>query len=207
MASRKSTQRMKTEQRVPSVSVAKCTWSCCAPVPSASSYSDHKRGAAGAGSPGSRSPPPAAHPPALHRSPQCRGHHMVALTKPSRKSSSYGGCVQAPRGAHARAAAPRRVPERLRALPVRPQHPGRSGSPGAGDMCVHGPDHSPECRRRGRLRPLLSTEHAVSLGGPTCAGRPPPVRCTLLRLAEHVRLLRRGRPRARRATRRRRRAG
>ena len=42
----------------------------------------------------------------------------------------------------------------------------------------------------------------VSLGGPTCAGRLPPVRCTLLRLAEHVRPLGRGRPRARRATRR-----
>ena len=42
------------------------------------------------------------------------------------------------------------VPERLRALPVRPQHEGRCGSSGAGDARVHGKrpmNHSPECRR------------------------------------------------------------
>ena len=136
-----------------------------------------------------------------------RTHGRAHKTLRRRTSLGYGGRVPAPRGAHARAAASRRVPERLRALPVRPQHQGRRGSPGAGDTRVHGErptDHSPECRRRGRLRPHLSTEHAVSLGGPTRAGRPPPVRCTLLRLAQHVRFLQRGRPRARRATKRRR---
>ena len=119
-----------------------------------------------------------------------RTHGSAHKTLRRRTSLGYGGRVQAPRGAHARAAASRRVPERLRALPVRAQHQGRRGSPGAGDTHVHRerpPDHSPECRRRGRLRPHFSTEHAVNLGGPTRAGRPPPVCCTLLRLAEHVR--------------------
>ena len=96
-----------------------------------------------------------------------RGKRCV---KKKRSMHAASGTRAAPRGAHARAAASRRVPEGLRALPVRPQHQGRRGSPVVRAIRV-----STESDPRttvlsvdgGRLRPHFSTEHAVSLGGPT----------------------------------------